>query len=67
MWKEDGVYMITANQGTASEHKATIQVDIEDGLVVPEFGVIASLVLAISLIAIIMFSAKTKMSILPRY
>ena len=67
MWKEDGVYMITANQGTASEYKATIQVDIEDGLVVPEFGVIASLVLAISLIAIIMFSTKTKMSILPRY
>ena len=60
MWKEDGVYMITANQGTASEHKATIEVDIEDGVVVPEFGVIASLVLAISLIAIIMFSTKTK-------
>ena len=67
MWKEDGVYMITANQGTASEHKATIEVDIEDGVVVPEFGIIASLVLAISLIAIIMFSTKTKMNILPRY
>ena len=67
MWKEDGVYMITANQGTVSEHKATIEVDIEDGLVVPEFGVIASLILAMSLIAIILFSTKTKLSILPRY
>jgi len=67
MWKEDGIYTITANQGAASEHKESIQVEIKDGVVVPEFGVIASLVLAISIISIIVVSAKSKLTILPRY
>jgi predicted secreted protein with PEFG-CTERM motif len=67
MWKEDGLYTITANQGVASEHKESIQVEIKDGVVVPEFGVIASLVLAISIISIIAVSAKSKLAILPRY
>ena len=67
MWKEDGMYTITANQGVASEHKESISVEIKEGLVVPEFGVIAALVLAISIIAIIGLSARSKLSILPRY
>ncbi len=67
MWKEDGMYKITANQGSASEHKESIQVEIKDGVVVPEFGVIASLVLAISIISIIIVSAKSKLAILPRF
>ena len=67
IWKEDGVYTITANQGTSSEHKKSIQVEIEDGVVVPEFGVIASLVLAISVISIIIISTKTKLAVLSRY
>ena len=67
IWKEDGVYTITANQGTSSEHKESVQVEIEDGVVVPEFGVITSLVLAISIISIILVSTKTKLAILPRY
>ena len=67
MWKEDGMYTITANQGTTSEHKESIQVEIKDGVVVPEFGVIASMILAISIIAIIAVSAKSKLAILPRY
>ena len=67
MWKEDGMYTITANQGASSEHKESIQVEIKDGVVVPEFGVIASLILAISIIAIIAVSAKSKLAILPRY
>ena len=67
MWKEDGMYTITANQGAVSEHKESIQVEIKDGVVVPEFGVIASLILAISIIVIIAVSAKSKLAILPRY
>jgi len=67
MWKEDGMYTITANQGTASEYKESIQVEIKDGVVVPEFGIIASLILTISIIAIIAVSAKSKLTILPRY
>ena len=67
MWKEDGMYTITANQGAVSEHKESIQVEIEDGVVVPEFGVIASLVLTISIISIIIVSTKSRLSISPRY
>lgn len=67
MWKEDGTYTITANQGTTSEHKESIQVEIKDGVVVPEFGIIASLVLVISIISIIVVSAKSKLAILPKY
>lgn len=67
MWKEDGAYTITANQGTISEHKESIIVEIKDGVVVPEFGVIASLVLAVAVLAIVAFSAKSRLSILPKY
>jgi predicted secreted protein with PEFG-CTERM motif len=67
MWKEDGVYTVTASQGNSSEFKESIQVEIKDGVVVPEFGVIATLVLAISIISIIMISSKSRLSILPRY
>ena len=45
LWKEDGEYTITANQGTSSEYKESIKVEIKDGVVVPEFGVIATLVI----------------------
>jgi predicted secreted protein with PEFG-CTERM motif len=67
MWKEDGFYTITANQGTLSEHKESIKVEIKDGVVVPEFGVVASLVLVISIIAVIAISAKSKLVIPTRY
>ena len=67
LWKEDGTYTITANQGVASEYKESIDVEIQEGLVVPEFGVVASLVLVISIIAIITVSAKSRLSILSRY
>jgi predicted secreted protein with PEFG-CTERM motif len=67
MWKEDGMYTITANQGVSSEHKESIKVEIKDGVVVPEFGAIASLVLAISIISIIIVSAKSKIAISTRY
>ena len=67
MWKEDGMYTITANQGMSSEHKESIKVEIKDGVVVPEFGVVASFVLAVAIISIIAVSAKSKLAILPRF
>lgn len=67
LWKEDGTYTITASQGTESERTESIQVEIEDGVVVPEFGILASLVLIISIIAIIIFTTKTRINVLPRY
>ncbi len=67
MWKEDGIYTITANQGTTSAHKESIQVEIKDGIVVPEFGVIASLILAIAIISVIIISTKSKLTMSPKY
>lgn len=67
LWKEDGEYTITANQGTSSEYKKSVKVEIKDGVVVPEFGVIATLVLLVSIFAVIAVSAKSKLSIFPRY
>lgn len=67
LWKEDGKYTITANQGTSSEYKESVKVEIKDGVVIPEFGVIATLVLLVSIFAVIAVSAKSKLSILPRY
>ena len=51
MWKEDGLYTVTASQGNSSELKESIQVKIKDGVVVPEFGIIATLILAISIMS----------------
>ncbi len=67
MWKEDGMYTVTASQGNSSELKESIQVEIKDGVVVPEFGIIAVLVLAVSIVSIIIASSKTRLSALPRY
>ncbi|KAF6247271.1 PEFG-CTERM domain-containing protein [Nitrosopumilus sp. b3] len=67
MWKEDGDYSITANQGASSEYKKLVTVEIKDGVVVPEFGVLVSLVLAISIISIIAISAKSKLIIPSKY
>jgi len=64
-WKENGLYTITANQGLSSEHKQSIQVEINNGVVVPEFGTIAVMILALAIISIIAVSSKSKL-IIPR-
>ena len=66
MWKEDGLYTITANQGLSSEHKQSVQVEISNGVVVPEFGPIAVMILAVAIISIIAISSKSRL-IIPRY
>jgi predicted secreted protein with PEFG-CTERM motif len=67
MWKEDGFYTITANQGLSSEHKQSVQVEISNGVVVPEFGQIAVMILAVAIMSIIAISSKSRISIIPRY
>ena len=66
MWKQDGVYSITAQQGSASMNKSTVEVEIADGAVVPEFGTIASLVLVVAISSIVVLSAKGRLSFTPR-
>ena len=67
MWKEDGTYTVTAYQGDSSEIVDTVKVEIADGVVVPEFGAIAAMVLAVSIISLIAFSAKSKLSLVTRF
>ncbi|MGI0056630.1 MAG: PEFG-CTERM sorting domain-containing protein [Nitrosarchaeum sp.] len=66
MWKEDGLYTITANQGLSSEHKQSVQVEISNGVVVPEFGPIAVMILAVAIISIIIISSKSRL-VIPKY
>jgi len=40
---------------------------IENGVCIPEFGTVAIMILAVSIVAIIAVSARSKLSILPKY
>ncbi len=66
-WKQDGFYTIKAQQGLVSIFSDSVEVEIVDGAVIPEFGAIAALILAVAIISIIVVSAKTRLSIIPRY
>ena len=67
LWKQDGMYTVMAKQFDDPKYTASTQVDIEDGVVVPEFGAIAAMILAVAIISIIAVSAKSRLSIMPRY
>ena len=67
LWSQDGFYTISAQQGDAAMYKASTEVDIKDGHVVPEFGTIAIMILVVAIVSIIALSAKTKLSLVPRY
>ena len=66
MWKQDGAYSISAQQGSAAINKSTVEVEIAGGAVVPEFGTIASLVLVVAITSIVILSAKGRLSFTPR-
>jgi predicted secreted protein with PEFG-CTERM motif len=68
LWSQDGAYTVTAQQGSGNNTFIdSVEVDIADGLVVPEFGTIAAMILAVAIISIIAISAKSRLSIVPRY
>ena len=48
-------------------YQASAEIEILDGHVIPEFGVIAAMILAVAIVSIIVVTAKTKLSIVPRY
>jgi len=68
LWKQDGSYIIKAQQGDSvnTNKIAKIQVDITNGAVVPEFGAIATLVLLVAITSIIIVTAKGRLSTLPK-
>ena len=67
LWSQDGMYTISAHQGAASNYQTSADVEIVDGHVIPEFGVIAAMILAVAIVSIIVVTAKTKLSLVPRY
>jgi predicted secreted protein with PEFG-CTERM motif len=67
LWKQDGFYTVTVQQFDDPKYTASTEVDILDGVVVPEFGTIAAMILAVAIISIIAVSAKSRISIIPRY
>ena len=67
LWTQDGIYTVTAKQFDDFAYTASTEVDIKDGLVVPEFGTIAAMILAVAIVSIIAVSAKSRLSIMPRY
>jgi len=70
LWSQDGMYTVTAQQGNPTNGSIftdSVEVEIADGLVVPEFGTIAAMILAVAIISIIAISAKSRLSIVPRY
>ncbi len=67
LWSQDGQYTIVAQQGDDPRYKHSIEVGIKDGVVIPEFGTIAVMILAVAIISIIAVSAKSRLSIMPRY
>jgi len=67
LWSQDGMYTISAHQGTASNYQTSADVEIIDGHVIPEFGVIAAMILAVAIVSIIVVTAKTRLSLVPRY
>ena len=67
LWSQDGMYTISAHQGASTLYQTSAEVEIVDGHVIPEFGVIAVMILAVAIVSIIVVTAKTRLSIVPRY
>jgi len=58
LWSQDGMYTISAQQGDASNYKTSAEVEIVDGHVIPEFGVIAAMILAVAIVSIIVVTQR---------
>jgi len=67
LWSQDGMYTVSAHQGASTLYQASAEVEVVDGHVIPEFGVIAVMILAVAIVSIIVVTAKTRLSIVPRY
>ena len=61
LWSQDGMYTISAHQGKASNYQTSTEVEVVDGHVIPEFGVIAVMILAVAIVSIIVVTAKTRL------
>ena len=67
LWSQDGMYKISAYQGTASKYQTSAEVEIIDGHVIPEFGTIAVMILAVAIVSIIIVTGRSKLGLVQRY
>ncbi len=58
---------IDGNQVTVEFPAGTEEIEIIGTFVIPEFGAIAALILAVAIISIIAVSAKTRLSLIPKF
>jgi len=58
---------ISGNQVTVMFPAGTEKIEVVGTFVIPEFGAIAVMILAVAIISIIAVSAKSRLSIMPRY
>ena len=66
-WSQDGMYTVSAYQGTASNYQTSAEVEIIDGHVIPEFGTIAVMILAVAIVSIIIVTGRSKLGLVQRY
>jgi len=76
---EDGTFVVIVNNQEMQDFTqvgntltipcvvGTEKIEIHGSWAIPEFGVIAAMILAIAIVSIIVVTAKTKLSIVPRY
>ena len=76
---EDGTFVVIVNNQEMQDFTqvgntltipcvaGTEKIEIHGSWAIPEFGVIAAMILAVAIISIIVVTAKTKLSIVPRY
>jgi predicted secreted protein with PEFG-CTERM motif len=65
--EESNDVTIDGNTVTVPFNAGTEEIEIIGTFVVPEFGTIAMMILLVSIVSIIAISAKSKLSIIPRY
>ena len=58
---------INGNEVIVSFPAGTEEIEIIGTFAIPEFGAIAALILAVAIISIIAVTAKTRLSVLPKY
>jgi predicted secreted protein with PEFG-CTERM motif len=58
---------INGNEVTVMFPAGAEEIEVIGTFVVPEFGTIAAMILAVAIISIIAISSKSRLSIMPRY
>jgi predicted secreted protein with PEFG-CTERM motif len=76
---EDGTFVVIADNQEMEDYTqigntltipcvaGTEKIEIHGSWAIPEFGVIAAMILAVAIVSIIVVTAKTKLSLVPRY